>query len=221
MRITWACHFGNQDRLAKCLWNGLFWNVTPEDRIDFRHGYDGLGRAYRAIQDDARTDGSTDWVVYAHEDVSLHPEWRRQFTEHLAALDPLPAVVGVFGTSVVRVGPALQQTYVGHVRDSFAVRKHGSWWPTAVQALDGCVLAVPTRDTAVEWDPALTWDGYDVDICQQARQAGQAVMVIPVYTEHWCRHRDLETDANYQEARTYLLDKWPERPLVTTVGLWP
>lgn len=112
---------------------------------------------------------------------------------------------------------------MGNVRDTTEYRVHNlGLCPKRVEAVD-CLLVATRRTNRVRWDlqvPGFA-GGMAEDLCLQAREQGRGVWVVNVYTEHWCRAHDLETDAPYQAARRYVLAKWPHvRPILTTAAIW-
>jgi hypothetical protein len=150
-----------------------------------RHGQRTIHEPYNEMLDEAATRDDLEAVVLLHQDVSIDDPHFAARVRALLAADERIAVIGVVGARRPRglawwegeaaagtvASPCLTPTGDAAVDYGIAARE--------VEAVDGIVLVLSAwaaRD--LRFDPALgPFDGYDADICLQARALGGRVVV--------------------------------------------
>jgi hypothetical protein len=126
---------------------------------------------------------AAEWLVWAHQDVFLPPDWDQRF---IAAIRDAEvqfsqlAVVGVYG--VAGAGAAARRA--GHVMDRGTVLQETIPLPCRVDSIDELLFAVRV-DTGLRLDPALGFDFYGTDLALSARESGFDTAVVDAYCEHW------------------------------------
>lgn len=126
---------------------------------------------------------AAEWLVWAHQDVFLPPDWDRRFIAAIReaeALFPKLAVLGVYG--VAGAGAAARRA--GHILDRGTLLREATPLPCRADSIDELLFAVKV-DAGLRLDPALGFDFYATDVTLSAQERGLDAAVVDAYCEHW------------------------------------
>ena len=162
---------------------------------------------------------AAEWLVWAHQDVFLPPDWDQRFIAAIReaeALLPKLAVVGVYG--VAGAGRAARRA--GHVLDRGTLLREATPLPCRADSIDELLFAVKI-DAGLRLDPALGFDFYATDLALSAAQRGLDAAVVDAYCEHWSStppHQKAEPSvaARVNRSAEVFERKWAHRLPVTT-----
>jgi len=149
-----------------------------------RHGYDSIHEPYNEMLTEAGAIPDLEAVVLLHQDVSIADP---HFTERVRAILAADQSVAVIGAAGARNAPGLAwwegDSLTGRV-DSPQLVPGGtvvdySRGIREVDAIDGILIVFSAwAARELRFDPAIgPLDGYDADICLQARAGGRRVVV--------------------------------------------
>ena len=178
-----------------------------------------IGRAYNDVLDGLATERGLEAVVFLHDDVRI-VETDLRGKIRMAMAEPDVAVVGVVGgrnpttmswASGVPVGRVVE------VSDLDGTRREATGDPSSgtndVDTIDGLFMAFsPWAAANLRFDDRRfpRFDGYDADVCAQARMMGKRVLTVDIEVEHVFpsfHHKARLRSANRQAALTWLA-KW-------------
>ncbi|MGI8557194.1 MAG: glycosyltransferase [Solirubrobacteraceae bacterium] len=177
-------------------------------------------RSYNLLLDAAAAQEGLEALVIVHPYAEIRdPEFCAKLREALR--DRSVAIIGAVGATGVRsIAWWEGAVYSGRVRHRY--QEHGggetaayAWTepgsaPREVEALDGYLLVLsPWAVSNLRFDESLTLgQGYELDICLQARGAGRKVVVADLHIVH---HRELELVGDldiWVEAHIRMAEKW-------------
>lgn len=149
-----------------------------------RHGYDSIHEPYNDMLAEAGARADLDAVVLLHQDLSIADAHFAERVRAISAADERVAVIGAAGARNVPGLPWWEgDSLTGRVESprlvpGGAVVDH-SRGIREVDAIDGILIVLSAwAARELRFDPALgPLDGYDVDICLQARARGRRVVV--------------------------------------------
>ncbi len=199
----------------------------PDSRVFANSAAGAVARSYNLILDQARAHDDLEALVLLHQDAEIvNPRFCEQLRAVLA--DPAVAIVGCVGARGVRSLSWWEGavTWSGFVHSSpdfepgempelnwNGVELAPDAGPGEVDTLDGFVLALsPWAVRNLRFDEGLAvQQGYDLDICMQARAAGRKVIAEELGVLH---HHELELVRRpepWMEAHMALAEKWDPR----------
>lgn len=181
----------------------------------------GRFRSASAALNFGATEATGDYLLFAHQDVSLSSQ--NCLEQLMDALHSLPSL-GVAGAAGA-ADTARQGEVMSNMTHGTPPRRVGRIRPSApalVQTVDECLFAVPrTVFAEIRFDEEVCddWHLYGVDFCLTAKGHGYLtyVVVLPIY-----HHSTGELSAGYYRTLEKLLEK--HRPhyssIHTTTGVW-
>jgi len=185
--------------------------IDSKCQVIAKRGFTSAGRAYNA----ALAEASNEIVVFAHQDVYLPQNWRRNLDHalgQLATTDPTWGVAGVFGITQSKVCEHRGHCYSTGLR---AILGAGFSAPIEAQSLDELVLIV-RRSSGLSFDDELPgFHLYGTDICLQATSKGMGSYIVPAF----CIHNSTAVKyypVDFWRAYFYLRRKWSRRLPITT-----
>jgi hypothetical protein len=228
--IAFGCAIADPQRYERCALAGIERVRKPPAPLYEVRGSDSLFRAYNEILDRAVADSAVETLVLVHEDTTiLDSRFEAKAREALA--EPGVAIVGAIGAiGVGGIDWWLHERLVG----SATLRSptpFPSWGPPLVgggtvvgpggtgevDMVDGFLLVL-TRWVIEElrFDESLGpgFDGYDADLCFQARERGRKVVVADFDVEHhhpWAELSSFAYRAAWKRAHVAFRRKWEGR----------
>ncbi len=186
------------------------------------HGFDSIQEPYNRMIAEAAAEDDLEAVVLLHQDVAIGDELFLTRVRSLLAASEEIAVIGSAGALDVRAGLAWwegirrgrTESPVMVPGGSTETYSHGNF---EVEAVDGMLLALSAwAAEELRFDRGLgPLDGYDIDICLQARARGRRVVVGDFHVEHYARREFLD-HRRWVEAAVALQRKWalgPDEPV--------
>ncbi len=190
MIVFGAC-VGNQAEFESICLPGIARTFRDGDAIATTSSDRSIFEACNEILDAFRDRTDLEALVLLHDDTEItSPRFRDRVAQAFAAPDV--AIAGVAGGSGMRGIAWWEGDAVGRVAETRGIVDFGGT-SGDVDALDGIVLAFSpwsVRNLRFD-DVAFTgFDGYDADICRQARAAGKRVRCTPLPVVHHGRGED-------------------------------
>lgn len=188
--------------------------AEPGALIMRRHGAASVHLPYNEMLDEAAARDDLEALVLLHQDMSIEDDQFAAKLRRLLAADPAVAIVGVAGARDVAGLPWWEGECHGRVRSPRLVpgssRVFYSRGNHEVESVDGMLLAFSAWATReLRFDPALgPFDGYDVDICLQARERGRRVLVGDFETSHWVAYEDFFDRNRWVKGAVAVQRKW-------------
>lgn len=189
-----------------------------------RHGFDTIHAPYNEMLAEAGRRADLEALVLLHQDVSISDRRFIARARAVLAADERVAVVGAAGAC----NGATLAWWEGDRRtgrvESPALVSGGATVDHArgireVEAIDGIVIVLSAWAVrALRFDPAIgPFDGYDADICLQARSCGRRVVVADFRgVAHHVRGASFFDRARWVRGEVALRRKWD--PAVGEVG---
>lgn len=186
-----------------------------------RHGHDSIHEPYNEMLAEAATHDDLEAVVLLHQDVSIDdPDFLAKVRTILAASSEV-AVIGVAGS---RNPPGLAwwegDSFYGHLDSPLLVPGgssfHYSDGAHEVDAVDGLLLVLSAwaaQELRFDGDLAGPLDGYDLDICLQARARGRRVVAADLLHRHFVSYDRFFDRRRWIEAEVALRRKWELDPM--------
>jgi hypothetical protein len=228
--IAYGCAIADEERYESCARVGIERTRDPSAPVYEVRGSDSLFRAYNEMLDRAGAESRVEALALVHEDTTIHDERFEQKVRDTFA-DPTVAVAGVIGA--VGVGGIdwwLHERMVGAailrspdpfapggdalIGDGTMVGPGGSG---EVDMVDGLLLVLSRwAIDELRFDESLGpgFDGYDADICFQARERERKVVVADFEVEHhhrWAELSNPEYRASWKRAHIGFRRKWEGR----------
>jgi hypothetical protein len=228
--IAYGSAIGDPQRYRRCALVGIERTRDPSAPVYEVREKASLFRAYNEILDRAASDPSVQTLVLVHEDTTiLDPAFESKVRAALS--DPEVAIVGAIGA--VGVGGIdwwVHERLVGSARLRSPV-PFPSWGPPLigegtdvgpggageVDMVDGFLLAFSRwAIDELRFDESLGpgFDGYDADVCFQARERGRKVVVADLDVEHhhhWAELSSFAYRARWKRAHVAFRRKWEGR----------
>lgn len=213
--IAYGSAIADEARYERCARAGIDRVRDPSAPVFEVRGSDCLFRAYNEILERAAADARIDTLVLVHEDNTIQdPRFEAKVRDALA--DPDVAIAGAIGA--VGIGGIdwwVHERLVGSAKLRSPV-PFPPWGPPLigegtmvgpggsgeVDMVDGFLLILSRWVIdELRFDESLGpgFDGYDADLCFQARERGRKVVVAEFTVEHHHRWADLE-DAEYRSS---------------------
>ncbi len=157
-------------------------------------------------------------LVFLHQDAELLDH---DFCDRVRAelADPEVAVCGAVGARDVTSLAWWDGEVVGRVTETRG-EVTGAQAPADADAVDGLLMVLSpwaVRELRFTHEGAAGFDGYDVDLCFQARAAGRRVRVMDTAVHHHCRE-DRVVDEGWHAADGAFRERWGTTPPPTTPG---
>jgi len=181
--IAFGCAVASEDKFERFALPGIERVRAPDAPLYLKRDRTCIFTAYNEILDEARADPRIEALALLHEDTEIADD---AFAAGVrgALADPEVAVVGVVGANEVDSLAWWEGAVEGRVRvpllepgGLFIDESRGRH---EVEALDGLLLVLsPWAVRELRFDESFgsSMDGYDVDLCFQARAAGRRVLV--------------------------------------------
>lgn len=179
-----------------------------------RHGAESIHRPYNEMLAEAAAREDLEGVVLLHQDLSIEDDRFLAKVRELLAADPEVAIVGVVGARGIPGLPWWEGECHGHVHSprlvpggSHIVYTRGNH---EVDAVDGMLLVFSAwAARELRFDPRLgALDGYDIDICLQARERGGRVLVGELDASHWVGYEGFFDRDRWIAGAVALQRKW-------------
>lgn len=179
-----------------------------------RHGYDSIHEPYNEMLEQAAEHEDLEAVVLLHQDVSIEDGFFLAKVRALLAASDDVAIIGSAGARDVTSLAWWEGSNRGRVESptmvpggNFEIYSRGN---TEVDSVDGLLLvfsAWAARELRFDRDLAGELDGYDADICLQARACGRRVVVGDFKVFHYTQ-RDFLDHRRWVRAAVALQRKW-------------
>jgi GT2 family glycosyltransferase len=193
--------------------------LAERDSLVMRcHGFDSIQEPYNRMLAEAAAEEDLEAVVLLHQDVAVDDDLFLARIRALLAASEEIAVIGSAGA--LGVGARLawwEGSCRGGTESPVMVPdgntetySHGNF---EVEAVDGMLLALSAwAARELRFDRGLgPLDGYDIDICLQARARGRRVVVGDFRVAHYAR-RDFLDHRRWVDAAVALQRKWALAP---------
>lgn len=199
-KIAIVAAVNNEEILAKNLAQSYLVRSGSATLNCYRN-FASAGVAYNRGIDDT----TSEYIIFAHQDVYLPAEWHESLqtaVAKLGSLDPNWAVLGAFGIAV-------DGSRIGHVWSSGLSRLLGAplCGPMEATCVDELLLVV-NRNCGIRFDEKLPgFHLYGADIVLEARRSGLRCYVAELPVIH--NSRPVRTlGAEYAKAYRYMQRKW-------------
>jgi GT2 family glycosyltransferase len=179
-----------------------------------RHGYDSIQEPYNEMLAEVASHEDLEAIVLLHQDVLIRDALFLDKVRALLAASDEIAVIGSAGARDLRGGLAWWEgSCRGRIESPVMVHggsvetySHGNF---EVEVVDGMMLVLSAwAARRLRFDPDLRpLDGYDADICLQARARGRRVVVGDFHVEHFAK-RDFLHHRRWVRAAVALRRKW-------------
>lgn len=228
--IAYGCAIGDERRYERCAQVGIDQACEPSAPTYEVRGSDSIFTAYNEMLDRAKSDPRVEALALVHEDLTIK-DARFEAKVRSTFESPDVAIVGVIGAVGIggidwwihdrMVGAAVLHTPAPFapggnalIGDRTTVGPGGSG---EVDMVDGMLLILSRwAIDELRFDESLGpgFDGYDADICFQARERGRNAVVAELEVEHHHRWADLENPAYrsaWKRAHIAFRRKWEGR----------
>jgi hypothetical protein len=181
-----------------------------------RHGYDSIHEPYNEMLDAASQREDLEAIVLLHQDLSIDDEGFLAKVRGALAASPEIAIIGAAGARGVS-GLAWWEGEESHgYFDSPVLVPGGSRMVYSrgmheVDSVDGMLLVLSAwaaRELRFDAELAGPLDGYDMDICLQARARGRRVVAGGLQVSHYCTYDDFFDRRRWIRAAVALQRKW-------------
>jgi SAM-dependent methyltransferase len=183
--IAFASCIGSEDKYRTIAVPGLRRAAEPDSLVAEVTTDSSIFTAYNEVLDAVADRDDLEALVLLHEDVEIvDPDLCAKLRAALA--DPKVAVVGVVGARGVTGLAWWRGECFGRVAETRGVIDFGGG-SHEVETVDGLLMALSpwaVRNLRFDEQTFDGFDGYDVDLCFQARAAGKRVMVAPLDVVH-------------------------------------
>jgi 2-polyprenyl-3-methyl-5-hydroxy-6-metoxy-1,4-benzoquinol methylase len=183
--IAFASCIGSEDKYRAIAVPGLRRAAEPDSLVAEVTTDSSIFAAYNEALDAVAGRDDLEALVLLHEDVEIvDPEFCAKLRAALA--DPRVAVVGVVGARRVTGLAWWRGECFGRVAETRAVIDFGGG-SHEVETVDGLLMALSpwaVRNLRFDEQTFSGFDGYDADVCFQARAAGKRVVVAPLDVVH-------------------------------------
>jgi hypothetical protein len=181
-----------------------------------RHGYGSIHEPYNEMLDEVARQEDLEAVVLLHQDVSIDDESFMAKVRGILAASPEVAIVGAAGARDVP-GLAWWEGSQSHGRfDSPVLVPGGSRMVYShgvheVDSVDGMLLVLSAwaaRELRFDGELAGPLDGYDMDICLQARARAKRVVAGGIAVSHYTTYEGFFDRRRWTRAAVALQRKW-------------
>jgi hypothetical protein len=180
-----------------------------------RHGYTSIHEPYNEMLAEAAEDDDLEAVVLLHQDVSIDDEHFLPKVRGMLAASSETAVLGVAGSRAPR-GLAWWEGECHGRFESPALTPTGSRTTYSrgvheVDSVDGMLLVLSSwaaRELRFDGDLSGPLDGYDMDICLQARARGRRVVTGEFDVSHYTTYDRFFDRRRWVRASVALQRKW-------------
>jgi hypothetical protein len=217
--IAFGCATTDEDEYRTHAQPGIARAAEPNSLVMRRHGYDCIHDPYNEMLDEAAAHDDLEALVLLHQDLSIDDD---AFVAHVRGLLAASSEIAIAGTVGGRGAPGLawwegeSHGYVeapelvpGGVRLQYS---HGAH---EVDSVDGMLLVLsPWAVRELRFDRGLAGalDGYDLDICLQARERGKRVVAYGFGVSHHVRYETFYERGRWVRADVAVRRKWALDP---------
>jgi Glycosyltransferase like family len=190
--------------------------AEPGSLLMRRHGYGSIHEPYNEMLDQAAQREDLEAVVLLHQDLSIDDDGFLAKVRGMLAASPDVAIIGAAGARGVR-GLAWWEGAESHgYFESPALVPGGNGMMYSrgvheVDSVDGMLLVLSAwaaRELRFDVDLAGPLDGYDMDICLQARAQGRKVGAGGLQVSHYCTYDRFFDRRRWVRAAVALQRKW-------------
>jgi hypothetical protein len=228
--IAYGCAIADERRFQECARAGIDRARDPSAPVYEVRGSDSIFSAYNEMLDRARRDPRIKALALPHEDFTIRdPRFEAKVRDTLG--DPDVAIIGVLGgIGIGGIDWWIHERTVGAATLS-SPEPFPPWGPPLigegtvvgpggsgpVDMVDGMLLVLSRwAIDELRFDESLGpgFDGYDADICFQARERGRKVVVAELDGEHHHRWAELSNPAYrsaWKRAHIAFRRKWEGR----------
>lgn len=228
--IAYGCVIADEQRYRACAHAGIERTREPSAPVYEAREADSIFSAYNEMLAQARRDPAIEALVLLHEDLTIRdPRFEAKVRRTLA--DPAVAIIGVIGAiGIGGIDWWVHERTVG-AATLRSPEPFPPWGPPLigegtrvgpggagpVDMVDGMILVLSrwaTEELAFDESLGPGFDGYDADICFQARERGRRVVVAELDVEHHHRWADLGNRAyrkRWKRAHIAFRRKWEGR----------
>jgi Glycosyltransferase like family len=181
-----------------------------------RHGYGSIHEPYNEMLEQAARCDELEAIVLLHQDLSIDDESFLAKVRGILAASPDIAVIGAAGASGV-TGLAWWEGTESHGYFESPVLVPGgsrivySRGVHEVDSVDGMLLVLSAwaaRELRFDGELSGALDGYDMDICLQARARGRKVVAGGLQVSHYTTYEGFFDRARWIRAAVALQRKW-------------
>jgi Glycosyltransferase like family len=188
--------------------------AEPDSLLMRRHGYDSIHEPYNEMLAEAAKHDDLEAVVLLHQDISIEDDAFLARVRAVLAASEEVAVIGSAGARDIAGLAWWEGSARGRAESpamipggSVDVYSHGDF---EVDSVDGMLLVLSAwaaRELRFDRGLAGPLDGYDADICFQARARGRRVVVADLRVSHYAP-RDFLDHRRWVDAAVALQRKW-------------
>lgn len=194
--------------------------AEPDSLLMRRHGYDSIHQPYNEVLAHAARREDLEAVVLLHQDLTIEDESFVAKIRAILAASEEVAVIGVAGARGVRGLAWWEGESYGAARSpslapggSHIQYSQGTY---EVESVDGLLLVLSAwaaRELRFDRELAGPLDGYDMDLCLQARARGRRVVVADLDVSHHVEYEGFFDRRRWLEAAVALQRKWELDPM--------
>lgn len=185
-----------------------------------RHGYDSIHEPYNEMLVEAASRDDLEAVVLLHQDLTIEDESFLAKVRAILAASEEVAVIGVAGAREVRGLAWWEGESYGAAHSPRLVpggsHLQYSYGAFEVESVDGLLLVLSAwaaRELRFDHELAGPLDGYDMDLCLQARARGGRVVVADLAVSHHVAYEGFFDRRRWVEAAVALQRKWALDPM--------
>jgi hypothetical protein len=188
--------------------------AEPDSLLMRRHGFDSIQAPYNEMLAEAARHADLEALVLLHQDLSIDDDDFLARVRGLLAARPEVAVIGAAGARRIRGLAWWEGECHGRVRMPVltpgGARSVYSPGNHEVESVDGMLLVLSAWAVReLRFDPGLgPFDGYDMDVCLQARERGGRVLVADVEVSHYVRYESFFDRERWIRGAVALQRKW-------------
>lgn len=193
--------------------------VAEDDSVLMRrHGCGSIHEPYNEMLDEVAERKDLEAVVLLHQDLSIDDEGFMAKVRGILAASPDVAIIGAAGARGV-TGLAWWEGSESHGQfDSPVLVPGGSRMVYSrgvheVDSVDGMLLVLSAwavRELRFDHDLAGPLDGYDMDLCLQARARGRRVVAGGLEVSHYTTYEGFFDRRRWMQAAVALQRKWEQ-----------
>lgn len=220
--IAFGCATTNEEEYLAYAAPSVERAAEPDSLTMRRHGHGSIHEPYNEMLDEASGHEELEAVVLLHQDLTIEDEsFLAKIRAVLAASEEV-AVIGVAGAREVRGLAWWEGESYGAARSPRLVPggSHLQYSQGAfeVESVDGLLLVLSAwaaRELRFDQELAGPLDGYDMDLCLQARARGGRVVVADLDVSHHVEYDGFFDRRRWIEAAVALQRKWELDPMLS------
>jgi hypothetical protein len=215
--IAFGCAITREDEFAAYAEPGVERVAEPDSLVMLKRGHGCIHDPYNEMLAEAGEREDLEALVLLHQDLSIDAEDMLARVRGLLATSSEIAIMGTIGARDVAGLAWWEGEPHGYVMAPRLVpggtRLHYSDGAHEVDSVDGMLLVLsPWAVRELRFDRALAGalDGYDLDICLQAREQGKRVVATGFGVSHHVTYDEFYDRQRWIEAAAAVQRKWGE-----------